>query len=205
MVSALLPFEPESGHSHRGDASKCPMFRMLPKELQAQSKEKGHLWEYLHQLPMEKVGVPEYYETLNRGMGDLKGPNLIYPLDNGNFVHIFPDPKDARDYYISVEPGMSQDVSHLMDAVETRLVDFVGDLDESDADAGKRTQLLLKSLNKVCQVKKGKRKGVSNQQKWDTLGAERSGAGWRSGELPEGPVVASSPFGGLSLHLLPAL
>ena len=46
---------------------------------------------------------------------------------------------------------------------------------------------------------------VSNQQKWDTLGAERSGAGWRFGELPEGPVVASSPFGGLSLHLLPAL
>ena len=46
---------------------------------------------------------------------------------------------------------------------------------------------------------------VSNQQKWDTLGAERSGGGWRSGELPEGPVVASSPFGGLSLHLLPAL
>ena len=46
---------------------------------------------------------------------------------------------------------------------------------------------------------------VSNQQKWDRLGAERSGAGWRSGELPEGPVVASSPFGGLSLHLLPAL
>ena len=46
---------------------------------------------------------------------------------------------------------------------------------------------------------------VSNQQKWDTLGAERSGAGWRSGELPEGPVVASSPFGGLSPHLLPAL
>ena len=40
---------------------------------------------------------------------------------------------------------------------------------------------------------------VSNQQKWDTLGAERSGAGWRSGELPEGPVVASSPFGGLSV------
>ena len=46
---------------------------------------------------------------------------------------------------------------------------------------------------------------VSNQQKWDTLVGERSGAGWRSGELPEGPVVASSPFGGLSLHLLPAL
>ena len=46
---------------------------------------------------------------------------------------------------------------------------------------------------------------VSNQQKWDTLGAERSWAGWRSGELPDGPIVASPPFDGLSLHLLPAL
>ena len=48
-------------------------------------------------------------------------------------------------------------------------------------------------------------KSVSNQQKWDTLGAERSWAGWRSGELPDGPIVASPPFDGLSLHLLPAL
>ena len=54
-------------------------------------------------------------------------------------------------------------------------------------------------------VQSGPSTCVSNQQKWDTLGAERSGAGWRSGELPEGPVVESSPFGGLSLHLLPAL
>ena len=46
---------------------------------------------------------------------------------------------------------------------------------------------------------------VSNQQKWDTLEAERSGAGWRFSELPEGPVVASSLFDRLSLHLLPAL
>ena len=61
-----------------------------------------------------------------------------------------------------------------------------------------------------CDVGEARERGhigttVSKQQKWDTLGAERSGVGWRSGELPEGPVVASSPFGGLSLHLLPAL
>ena len=46
---------------------------------------------------------------------------------------------------------------------------------------------------------------VSNQQKWDTLGAERSGDRWRSGEIPEGPVIASPFLYGLSLHLLPAL
>ena len=81
-------------------------------------------------------------------------------------------------------------------------------------DAGKGTGLGLSISYSIVQehggtirAERGSPEGttVSNQQKWDTLGAERSGAGWRSGELPEGPVVASSPFGGLSLHLLPAL
>ena len=42
---------------------------------------------------------------------------------------------------------------------------------------------------------------VGNQQKWHTLKPERSWVGWRSGELPEGPVMASSPFDCLGLHL----
>ena len=48
-------------------------------------------------------------------------------------------------------------------------------------------------------------KPVGNQQKWDTLRAERSGAVLRCGELPEGHVVLSSPFDCLSLHLPSAL
>jgi len=42
---------------------------------------------------------------------------------------------------------------------------------------------------------------VGNQHKWDTLGPERSGV-WKSlGELPEGPVMKSSPVDVLGLHL----
>ena len=43
---------------------------------------------------------------------------------------------------------------------------------------------------------------IHNQQNWDTLRPERSGVGLRSGKLPDGPVVASSPFDCLGLHLL---
>ncbi len=47
--------------------------------------------------------------------------------------------------------------------------------------------------------------GVGNQHKWDSLGPERSEV-WKSlGELPEGPVMKSSPVDRLSLHLLSAL
>ena len=45
---------------------------------------------------------------------------------------------------------------------------------------------------------------VGNQQKWDSVRPERSGAGLRSSKLPECPVVLSSPLDCLGLHLLPS-
>ena len=42
---------------------------------------------------------------------------------------------------------------------------------------------------------------VGDQHKWDSLGPERSEV-WKSlGELPEGPVMESSPVDSLSLHI----
>ena len=46
---------------------------------------------------------------------------------------------------------------------------------------------------------------VGNQQKWDTLGPERSRVRDRFGEFPECPVVKSSPIDSLGLHLPSAL
>ena len=45
---------------------------------------------------------------------------------------------------------------------------------------------------------------VGNQQNWDILRPERSGVGLRSSQLPECPVVLSSPLDCLGLHFLPA-
>ena len=47
-------------------------------------------------------------------------------------------------------------------------------------------------------------KSVGNQQKWDSVRPERSGAGLGSRKLPERPVVLSSPLDCLGLHLLPS-
>ena len=159
MVAAGLPFQTTKSHGHKGgDAFNCPMFRMLPKKLQKESKAKPHLWEYLHLLPLEELGVPEYYEELNRGMGDMAAPNLIYPVGKGVFIHILPDLTDARNHYIAIEPGMNEDVSHLMEGVEIRLVDYVTDMEDDEDDGEKRSQTLLKSLSKVCSVTKSKAK-----------------------------------------------
>ncbi len=154
MAKPLLPFEVQSEHSHKGDDSKCPVFRMLPKELRKESKNKAHLREYLHALPIDKLGVPQFHKTLDRKLGELQNPNLIYPSGKENFIHIYPNPGDARNHYIAIEPGMSEDLAGINDDVEIRLVDFVGDLDDGTIDGKERAQLLLKSLDKVCTVSK---------------------------------------------------
>ena len=163
-----LPFSPAAAHKHKGDLSSCPLYRVLPQKLREECKEKIHLWDYLHLLPIEKVGVPEYYEALERSMSDMENRNLIYPVGGGIFIHIYPDLTDARDYYIAIEPGMTEDVDPLIDRVEERLVDFVDDLDE-DADAKQRTQVLLSSLDQICTIRKdsdnGKKKKNGNGNK----------------------------------------
>ena len=155
MSTDVLPYKETSEHRHKGNAFECSVFRMLPAELQDLSRKKPHLWDYLHRLPVEKIGVPQYHETLQRSLGDLPTPNLIYPVGNGIYIHVLHDLGDARNFYIAIEPGMNQDLSPVMDTVVTRLVDYIGDLDDDDGDSQKRTQLLLNSLDKICVVRKG--------------------------------------------------
>lgn len=152
MPAGTLPFPVQEGHSHRGNITTCPLFKLLPAPLQEESKNHEFLLDYIHLLPVDKVGIPEYYAELNRGLGDLKNPNLIYPVGDEVYIHIFPDESDSRDYYIAIEPGMTQMIDGLMDDVENRLVDFVDQLDDLDGTQMDRGKVLRDILTKACVV-----------------------------------------------------
>ena len=156
MGVGVLPFQVKSGHSHRGGVSDCPVFKMLPALLQEQSKEHEFLLDYIHMLPVEDVGIPEYYNELDRKLGETKNPNLIYPVGGGLYVHIYPDPQDSRDYYISIEPGMLNDDRGLVEDLEEHLVDHVEELDDSDGAQVNRGEVLRSILGKVVVVVKPK-------------------------------------------------
>ncbi|MCI0845601.1 MAG: type II/IV secretion system ATPase subunit [Chloroflexi bacterium] len=128
------------------------MFKMLPAGLQEEAKKNEFLLDYIHMLPMDEVGIPEYYPELNRGLGDLKDPNLIYPVGEQTYIHIFADQTDSRDYYIAIEPGMTLDMDSLMEGLEDRLVDYVDELDDLDGAQTDRGQVLRNILAKACIV-----------------------------------------------------
>ena len=126
MGAGILPFEVKAGHSHQGGVTSCPVFKLLPVPLQQESEANGFLLDYIHLLPVDEVGIPEYYPELERSLGDKKNPNLIYPINNGLYVHIYPDPTDSRDFYIAIEPGMLNDDPGLVEEMEDHLVAVAG-------------------------------------------------------------------------------
>jgi flagellar protein FlaI len=133
-----LPFSGEgTSHQHGAGAEQCSLHGLLPPALQERTAEAPHLLEYLHKVPIAEVGVPEYYPELNRKLGDLKQPNLIYPVGDGLFVHIFPDQTDARDYYISIEPSSVGDLESILEQLERRLMDYVDALERAETPEDK--------------------------------------------------------------------
>jgi flagellar protein FlaI len=133
-----LPFIGEgTSHQHGAGAEQCSLHGLLPPALQERTAEAPHLLEYLHKVPIAEVGVPEYYPELNRKLGDLKHPNLIYPVSDDLFVHIFPDPADARDYYISIEPSSVGDLESILEQLERRLMDYVDALERAETPEDK--------------------------------------------------------------------
>ena len=76
-------------------------------------------------IPMGEVGVPDYYPEISRKLGDIEHPNLIYPVSDQIFVHIYPNREDPRNYYLAVEPQVGMDLDHLLREVERRLLDYV--------------------------------------------------------------------------------
>ncbi|RLF85477.1 hypothetical protein DRN41_04115 [Thermococci archaeon] len=64
-----------------------------------------HLREYVEKFTKKYGKVPEFYTQLNRDMKEIKYPNIIYPVGDPLFVHIYGDPKMERRYII-IEPRL---------------------------------------------------------------------------------------------------
>jgi archaeal flagellar protein FlaI len=143
--------------------TSCPIYGQLPPELQEKCQTNIHLLLYLHSIPLEQLGMPQFYTKLNRGLKGIKNRNLIYMVDDEIFVHILANPEDIRDYYIPVEPCLFGNVDHLMERVEKRLVNFVEELATVD-DNVNRLKVILNIVDRLVVVNDGTGKKVSSQE-----------------------------------------
>ena len=160
-----LPFTGKGTDDQHGPGvEQCGLHQLLPPALQERTAQAPHLLEYLHLVPVGEVGIPEYYPELNRKLSDLKHPNLIYPVADDLFVHIFADREDARDYYITIEPSSVGDMRPLLERLERRLMDYVEALECAETTEEKAEVLRL-AVRENCAVTASGNGGSSEGKK----------------------------------------
>ena len=168
MARTLLPFErkEEEGVSRRSPDEHDELFRSLPEELQAACQEHRHLWDYLCQLPLDELAIPEYYSELKRSLGDRKEYNLIYPVGEDVFIHLYTDSSGGRPTYLPIEPGLTEDLSTVLRTVEERMSNLSNNLNKAESEE-ERTEALVGLVDKICIEHRNGASATSSDQRKD--------------------------------------
>jgi flagellar protein FlaI len=147
----LKPCPGECGKTCGSAVDRCPVYPQLTPEFQKACQENPHLLQYLHAVPLDKTGLPAYYEKVTRKLKGIKDPNLIYPVGSGVFIHILANKEDIRDYYIAVEPSLIDAQAATLDALELRLADYVKEL-ENVTDPSLRFEVIMGIVDRIVEV-----------------------------------------------------
>jgi flagellar protein FlaI len=102
-------------------------------------------------LPIEKIGIPQYFEKVTRAQKGNKNPNLIYKVGGGVFIHVMANREDIRNNYIAVEPSLINAQDAILDEIELRLADHVEEL-EGVADSSKRFEIIMNIVDRLVLV-----------------------------------------------------
>ena len=154
----------DSGSSSQDRAGmvSAPLFQSLPQDMQEQAFLNLHLWSYLETLHSDGLDIPEFVSRLNKSFKGNASNNLIYPVANKVFVHIYTADGEARDVYAPIEPSFGGSTARLMGDVDQRLIDHVGELQSVvGEEQEKRIEVLTSILEKICDTTgNGKGRGI---------------------------------------------
>jgi flagellar protein FlaI len=149
MPATRLPFQLKAWQGEGHQEGGCPLCRSLPEPLRQEAASHPHLLRYLHSLPLEEWGLPQFHQRLERRLGEAGLPNVLYPIGQGIFVHVLGDPQDARNFYIPIEPVLEPgELQPLLEALEDRLVDVVTRLPQPHT-LEQRREVLEEALRRV--------------------------------------------------------
>lgn len=147
MAQAVLPFDYQAQVTHNELDDYMATFSPA---LRAACEASTTLTEYMRNLPTETIGIPDYHEKVARSLGGDGSHNLIYPIGEGLFIHIYPElSSGARDHYVCIEPTVVVDIEHLLPDIEERLLLWAEEIGRTE-DKEAKTALLLKLVDEMC-------------------------------------------------------
>ena len=155
-ASINLPFTPEEADESVSydeiSVEASALYRMLPANAKEYVKKAPHLLEYLSIFPVNTFGIPLFFSELTRDVKGMESPNIIYPVSDVTFVHIFPDENDVRNFYIPIEPSFLHSVSEMMPHVEKKLINFIDSFEEDPITDEERIEVLCRVLKEITHI-----------------------------------------------------
>ncbi|MBK9050782.1 MAG: type II/IV secretion system ATPase subunit [Chloroflexi bacterium] len=148
MAQTVLPFTLHQ-QSQCNHGPGCSLQTILPPLLREACAQTEFLAEYMHHVPIGEIGIPAYYPQLSRKMQTMEKRNLIYPINNGLYVHVYPDAVAARDHYVSIEPTVLTNLDEMMPLIEERLMEWAEDIGQVE-DEEEKKEVLLKLIDQIC-------------------------------------------------------
>lgn len=157
-IVANFPFRPRKMDDHdHSNLKTCSIYRILPKLMKKEVERNMHLLEYLHVVPMDKIGIPKFIPKLEKKHGEIENPNLIYQASDQIYIHIYTDKNDVRNFYIPIEPTLLTGVDLLLKEVEVKLVDFLTEIDFDPEDKEEKERILKEALKEICVITNGRK------------------------------------------------
>lgn len=156
MESIKLPFKMHEGdidHDHGDSSYECGLFRTLPPALQEACRHSSQLMEYLHMMPMEETGVPQYLQTLSKKTAEVKNRNFLYPAGDDVVIHVWSGGDEERTMYIPIEPNLFIDVTDKMEAIEKRLIHYASTFAFAETKE-ERKEALTAAIMDICNITK---------------------------------------------------
>ena len=138
--------------------------------LQDALKRNPHLKAYLDEFKRKEGVVPAFVPALSRDMKSLPRPNLIYPVGDPIFIHIYTD-RDGEKRYIAIEPRLAPDEEPKYQALMEKMLEIAPQEKTPETDE-ELEQLIDVLIDKVVEIVP-KKEPFEKKRKLIKLGREK--------------------------------
>lgn len=133
------------------DPQRCSLLKQLDGEFREAAEKNQHLLAYLHEWASSGHELPSYYVQLSRDLRSLQRPNIIYPVGDPIFIHVYLTEVGECLTYHPVQPQPPPEARDLLPKVEEAVAMIIDEnFDYEDVDQQRR--LLEEALNKVVKI-----------------------------------------------------
>ncbi|AEH06889.1 type II/IV secretion system ATPase subunit [Methanothermococcus okinawensis] len=132
----------------------------MADEFKTAMERNPHLRKYVDKFKKTYLKMPEFMTGLSRDLKELKYPNILYPIGDPLFVHIF-GTQDVNTKYIVIEPRLETSDERLTyKMIMDKLLEYApyADSPENDEEFGKILTDLFNKITKVVDNKKSRKK-----------------------------------------------